>query len=88
MIFCAHMTQSLNINGKIPSTGRSGIMSYVQRPIYFRYRLISVVIDLCTTQTTCYSVFLYNYKLITTQIDYNLELFWVEIEIDYNRYRS
>ncbi len=30
----------------------------------------------------------YIYKPITTQIDYNLALFWVVIEIDSNRYRS
>ncbi len=30
----------------------------------------------------------YNYKPITTQIGYNLELFWVVIKIDYDRYRS
>ncbi len=35
---------------------QNGAMSN-NRSIYFWYRLISVVIDLCTTQTTCYSVF-------------------------------
>ena len=40
-----------------------------------------------STDTTDYNP-VYNYKLITTKIDYNLELFWVVIETDYDRYRS